>query len=332
MTWLIWRQYRLQAAITAAIFAVFAVIIIITGLKLASQWHSLLLACGNSQNCLQQHGQLSNQVGHDAVILTNMVPALIGVFLGAPLVAHEIETGTVGFAWTQSITRKRWLYTKIGWTLLAAAVWGGVVAALVTWWSGPRNALMQNAFQPNTFDLQYIVPIGYAVFATALGICAGTLLRRTLPAIAIVLGGFIGMRLWVSQDLRQHFMTPVTTYFNLLHPFSPPAGSLQLSSGTVNAAGQALVSNSPLTYMYNGIPVNVLPDACQKLINQKPGSATQMHAVASCINNAGIRGVVTYQPADRFWAFQGIETGIYLLVAAVLVFVAARVLLRRGDA
>ena len=104
---------------------------------------------------------------------------------------------------------------KAGWLLLAAAVWGGAIAALVTWWSGPRNALFGDAFQPNYFDLQGIVPVGYAVFATALGIAAGAVLRRTLPAIAIVIGGFIGMRLWISQDLRMHFMAPVTAFYGV---------------------------------------------------------------------------------------------------------------------
>ena len=87
---------------------------------------------------------------------------------------RERETGTVQFAWTQLVTRWRWLSAKTGWLLLAGAVSGGAVAGLVTWWYAPLNALHQNQFQPGYFDLQGIVPIGYAVFAVALGIAAGT--------------------------------------------------------------------------------------------------------------------------------------------------------------
>ena len=68
------------------------------------------------------------------VISTLGAPALVGLFWGAPLVAAEAEAGTTQFAWMQSVTRKRWLTVKIGWMLLAAAVWGGVISALVTWW------------------------------------------------------------------------------------------------------------------------------------------------------------------------------------------------------
>jgi hypothetical protein len=39
-------------------------------------------------------------------------PAFIGAFWGAPLIARERETGTLRLAWTQSITRRRWLGTK----------------------------------------------------------------------------------------------------------------------------------------------------------------------------------------------------------------------------
>ena len=43
------------------------------------------------------------------------------MFLGAPAVAREAETGTAHFAWTQAVTRRRWLTVKAGWLLLAAA-------------------------------------------------------------------------------------------------------------------------------------------------------------------------------------------------------------------
>ena len=106
------------------------------------------------------------------------MPAVLGMFIGAPLVAREIETGTGQFAWTQGVTRRRWLAVKVGWLLLAALAWGGAVAALVTWWSGPKNAAYLNAFSPGRFDVQGIMPAAYSLFAMALGIAAGTLIRR----------------------------------------------------------------------------------------------------------------------------------------------------------
>ena len=141
------------------------------------------------------------------------MPVVLGMLWGAPLVASELEARTSDFAWTQSVTRTRWLTVKAGWLLLAAVACGGAVSALTTWWSGPINAESATAFTPGQFDTQGIVPIGYAVFAMALGIAAGTVARRTLPAIAVVLGGFIALRLVIANLLRPHYMAAVTTYF-----------------------------------------------------------------------------------------------------------------------
>jgi len=83
-------------------------------------------------------------------------------------------------AWTEGVTRRPWLAVRAGWLLLGAAVIAGAVSAIVTWWSGPFNALTADAFQVNRFDVTDIAPVGYALFAMALGICAGTHRRRGL--------------------------------------------------------------------------------------------------------------------------------------------------------
>jgi hypothetical protein len=63
------------------------------------------------------------------------VPALIGVFVGGPLLARELETGTSRFAWTQGCGRLRWTISKL--LPLAALVTAGAIAvSLVTTCSG----------------------------------------------------------------------------------------------------------------------------------------------------------------------------------------------------
>ena len=339
MTWLTWRQYRLQALIGAVVLAAFATVMLVTGFQMAAQWHTILAGCTASGTCgsLQQGGgtSLGSVLGHDFAILSMLAPVLFGVLVGAPLVAHEFEARTSDFAWAQSITRTHWLAVKVGWLLLAAAVWGGAIGALVTWWSGPRNAAFADAFQVNYFDQQGIVPIGYSVFATALGIAAGATARRTLPAIAIVIGGFLGMRLWISQGLRMHFMTPVTTYYGVAANFNPPAGSISAGGGLIDKAGQ-IVTGSLGNVMIDGVPGTALPAVCQRLIPASasgpggPSNAT-VNAVYGCLQKAGYRQFLSYQPISRFWAFQGIETGIYLTVAAALIAITFYAV-RRKDA
>jgi hypothetical protein len=273
VTWLVWRQHRAQAIVGAAALAALAVLLLITGLQMASQYHSALAACTAARSCANLASTLflgSHAVGF-LVIMTLGVPALLGVFWGAPLVAAELETGTSQFAWMQTITRRHWLTVKAGWILLAAAAWAGAISALVTWWSGPDNALQLDAFNPGRFDIMGIVPVGYALFATALGIAAGAVARRTVPALAATLAVFIAARFMITELARPHYMTAITTTDT--NPQVPP-GSWQLTQG-------------------------------------------------------GSRGLITYQPASRYWAFQGIETGIFVILAAALIAITAIVVLRR---
>jgi hypothetical protein len=331
MTWLVWRQHRNQAYLAAAALAAFAVLVLITGRQMASQYQSALTSCAASHTC----GNLANTLilGTPAlsllVTLTVVVPCLLGVFWGGPLVARELETGTSQFAWMQSITRSRWLTVKAGWALLAAAAWGGAVSALVTWWSSPVNALNHQNFQPGQFDIQGIVPVGYALFAVALGIAAGTLLRRTLPALAITIGVFTFLRLVIGQDLRSHYLTALTKTFSFLHPPALPTGSYWLvSGGVVGPGGQ--VANSPhggpgVTFGGVPVPIGSMPSACRALVFQSPLK------FGSCLAAHGYRGFISYQPASRYWTFQGIETGIFVLLAAALIAVTA-IVVRRRDA
>ena len=218
MTWLTWRQYRAQFAVGTAILAALCMLLLLTGLQLISQYHTIITECAsrisngqNGANCSTGGGLFAGgpTVGFVSLIVL-ATPVLAGLFLGAPMVAAEFEVGTTQFAWMQGITRARWLAVKAGWLLLAAAAWGGVLAALTTWWASPTNAEHGSEFYPGRFDVLYLVPVAYAVFAMALGICAGALIRRTVPAMAVTLGGFIAARVAVTLWLRPHYLSAVT--------------------------------------------------------------------------------------------------------------------------
>ncbi len=328
MTWLTLRQYRAQGAIAFALLAAFAAVMVAGGLKVASHWRSTLAACAGHSACLQQQPPPVSQAVVDVVLLIGIaVPAVIGVLWGAPLVAQELEFRTNDFAWAQSVTRVRWLAVKAGWLLLAGAACGGAVTALVTWWSGPDNALVVNAFRPGQFDIQGIVPVAYAVFAVALGIAAGTVTRRILPAIAITLGGFAALRVVIADIARPHYLTAVTTYYNLSGTFTPRGAPWLYSQGAVSRAGTVVAAGwGELFPALSGSP-------CQKLLpgGLGPKNGPPLSAVFSCMEAHGWRGFATYQPASRYWPFQGIETGIFVLLAGALLAVAF-VIVRRRDA
>ena len=323
MTWVIWRQYRVTAAIAGAILAAFAVLFLITGLQDAAKWHAALANCVKSGACgdLSQAVSLGGPV-YTLTILTLAVPILFGMFWGSPAVARERETATVQFAWTQSVTRWRWLSVKTGWLLLAGAVFGGAVAGIVTWWYAPLNALNHNQFTQGSFDIQGIVPIGYAVFAVALGIAAGALIGRSLPALAVTAGGFLAVRLVITYWVRVHYLPAVTAIYSVTQNFTPKGAYWPLAQGVVLPGGQLTtnVSVGP-GHITSGFTGPTIPAACQ--------AAGQVNSTLACMARLGYRSFTTYQPGYRFWPFQFIETGIFVALAAVLIAVTFFVVRRR---
>jgi hypothetical protein len=149
--------------------------------------------------------------------------------------------------------------------------------------------------------------------------------RRTLPAIAVTLAGFLTLRLVITDLLRPHYLTAVTTYYNVTGSFTPPGSAWLYSQGAVSRTGQVVLAGW-------GDLFPALPAACARLLPPGPTpKGIPMTALFSCMRAHGWRGFATYQPATRYWTFQGIETGIYVLLAAALIALTF-VILRRRDA
>ena len=321
MTWLVWRQYRTHALLTAALTAALLLLLAVTGIRMSSAYHAAQAACATSHSCGSLH--LFTAGGYSAlpviVTLTIAVPALLGLFWGAPLVATELEQGTHQFIWTQGVTRGRWLAAKVSWILIAAALWGGTVAAAVTWWSGTDNAINGDRFyNPLKFATQGVVPVAYSVFAVALGIAAGALCRRILPALGVTLAGFAALLVVLQTVVRPHYLPAVTRTLPLAGASIP--GSSWILTGTIIGPARTAVG-----YIGNGSgnwAISGMPADCNAVAHNQASAW-------SCLSAHGYHAVLTYQPGTRYWAFQGIESGIFLALAALLVALTIGLIIRR---
>lgn len=208
MTFLIWRLHRAHAITSAVMIAAVTVLIVPSGIAIANSYHHAVANCSVSHTGCGDIGNIvfgSNGPFTSLVQdLAMAVPLVVGILWGAPLVPGEFEASTEDFAWTQGITRRRWVLTNLGWALLVAAAWGGALAALFTWWRGPDNAV-DGPVKFIYFDVQGIVPIAYTVFAMALGIAAGALFRRVVPAIMTTLIVFPAARISTALYFRPLF-------------------------------------------------------------------------------------------------------------------------------
>ncbi len=181
-----WRQFRSQAIIGLAGLVVVAIVLAVTGPHLVSVYDTAVAACkasgGRSTACTNPVTATYKAVQIAVMTLVLVVPALIGMFWGAPLIAHELETGTFRLAWTQSVSRLRWLLVKLGLVGLASMLAAGLLSLMATWWASPLDKVNQNRFSPSGFALHGFVPAGYALFAFALprpwGCSCGARCRR----------------------------------------------------------------------------------------------------------------------------------------------------------
>jgi hypothetical protein len=302
---LIWRLHRNQVYFALGALVVVSVLLLVTGMVMRHDYSSALAACTAVPGCADLPAS-SLFRGDGAIIdlvdLTIVVPLLFGLFWGAPLLSKEFEDGTHNLAWTQGVSRRRWLRANIGWSLCAAALWGAALAALVTYWRFPENAV-NSRFQ--AFDIQGIVPVAYALFAVALGIAVGSVLRRVLPSLAVTLAVFVALRAVIGVYLRPHLMSPITKLFPPVGPTSSPVGAWVLSTSIVNGRGQVLQSG--YLSLLGHLPQ--VPADCR-------GALLKGKSVdGQCFASHGFHQLVTYQPDSRFWAFQGMEAGIFLVLA-----------------
>jgi hypothetical protein len=329
MIWVTWRQHRTQLLAGVGALALTALVLYVTGLGIWSYFRDSGLAhclavpgsdCGDLSNLFSEH---YNDLQF-MVPLFLLMPALIGIFWGAPLVAREFEQGTHRLAWTQGVTRVRWAGTKLA--VMVAAAFLAVAAATyaLTWWSRPLVTAGNARFQLGIFDLRGIVPVGYAVFALALGVFVGTVLRRSIPAMVVGLLGFGIVRAIVEFWIRPHFAHPLTIAYPMFAA-SPRdrMGDWVVSTKTIDGAGHILA---------NGASFNqgMVEARCPGVIPAN-GGLPDKAALQQCIERIGLRVQDTYQPGTRFMAFQLMEFTIFIVLAAALI-AASLYLIRRRSA
>ena len=291
MIWLSWRQHRGALIGGLALLAVLGVLLLTHGLAMHQVYdRDGVKACqllmmsgveaGAEGSCFATFDSFERKYAGlptTTAAWLPFLPMVVGMLVGAPLLAREYEQGTWQLVWTQGVTRTQWLATKLAVVLAGVVAVTVVFAAGVSWWFEP---LTPHRFSPEKFNHAVPVFTGYVVVALAIGILAGVLFRRTLVAAAVTIPAYLAVRLTTEFGLRPRYREPLST--------TDPA---EATTGWIT----------------HDVTFTPSPDG--------PGLVSS--------------GAISYHPADRFWQFQLIETAILVLIAAVLLLVAWRLVLGR---
>lgn len=308
LLWITWRQHRFALLGVVTLLGGFALLMIIHGTAMHADYHRLGLdACGplGGDTCsgpLHEFEHRYQSIADFLPVLLAFAPALIGAFVGAPLVARELETGTFRFAWTQGTDRARWLGTKLVLLGTALVVLALAFSALYGWWFHPWEPMLGRIQSGKSYEIEGVVFAARTVFAFALGALIGAIVRRTLVAMAATLAVWVGVVLSTSIYLRPHIMAPLVA---------------QDSSITFVRNGWTIHDwmQDPAGHHLSSAQVDALT---QQATSEAARAADPRQAYDQWFPQHGYTNWSSYQPNSRFWHFQIVEGVAYLVVTLLI--------------
>ncbi|HEY1670539.1 MAG TPA: hypothetical protein VGG54_32985, partial [Trebonia sp.] len=117
LAWVTWRQHRPTMISVPAVLGALALFLLFAGLKVHHDYAALTACHPQGSAACQTLNRTFNgtdwTLGNTLNILMQLLPVLLGMFAGAPLLARELETGTFRYAWTQGVGRVRLTIAKI---------------------------------------------------------------------------------------------------------------------------------------------------------------------------------------------------------------------------
>ena len=321
MAWVTWRQHRATLISVPAVLGAAAVFLWIAGLRIHHDY-AVLTACHpfTSNPCQALNASFNSAdwtIGNTLNILMQLVPALIGAFAGAPVLARELETGTYQYAWTQGFGRVRWTVAKLVLLAIAVTAAAGAFSQLFTWFFRPFLAQEDlTVLSTTVFQTRGVSFAAWTLAAFAIGVFLGMGFRRIVPAMAVTLGVYLGLVLAV-WGLRAHY--PVSLVTSNPNFYSGPFTTHDpwvLSTWYTGAGGK---------------PAN--PAVVNQILGLFPhdGAPKVKETLAQALAQHGITQWWRYIPVSRFWPMQFIEAG-WLLALSVLFIAGTAWLVRRRAA
>jgi hypothetical protein len=308
-----WRQHRIALIGVAVLLGALAVYLWIAGLAL-NHAYAAAVGCQPSGSATCQ-GLDSALDGRDNFLsngfLLQVLPVLIGGFVGAPVLARELETGSFRYTWTQGFGRRRWAAGKLVLLAVAVTAAAGAFGALLTWYYQPFVSSQSlglprtTALTPALFDLRGVGFPAWTLAAFAIGAVAGMLIRRVVPAIVATLVVYSGLAFVTAGFLRPHYLTPLLASIN----------------GTVpdNAWVISQWWSKDGRFAFGGYPPSSILNQFCAPPPVATGKAGAQQGWGPCLVQHGYTMWTSYQPASRFWTFQWIEGGWLLALSALLI-------------
>jgi hypothetical protein len=331
MVWVTWRQHRTAMAALLVLAACLAVVMLLAGLK----GHAALNACRGSDACLHSQSNIFVTSPFDSYAtggyLLLLIPVLAGVFIGAPLLAGEFERGTFRFAWTQQLGARRWVTLKLALLGAVTVVLSVLLGLLYTWSYQPWvQAGQASGWLGADFNATGLTLACWTLLGLAAGVLAGMVFRRTVAAMAVTAAvlvalGIAAVQWWPRVMLRWAALSTRFSPWSVAPNEGPgpitvnnyqPPWSGRLSDAWVTRGWYTGPGPRPMTVATYTHTMSALPQ-------------TSAAAQLAWLTRHHEAFWVAYQPASRFWLFQGGFGLVLVLLALVMAATAVYLVHRR---
>jgi ABC-type transport system involved in multi-copper enzyme maturation permease subunit len=331
MAWVTWRQHRTALIGVAAAFIAMVLGFSVAGRQLHDAYAAAIechpassFTCSNLVNHFNgMYGFLANG------LILQVVPPLIGAFVGAPVLARELESGTFRFAWTQGFGRWRWTLAKLVSLAVVVTAGAGALSILFSWYYQPYFPIADQGlsltkelpigasspFAPGLFDLRGVTFAAWTLGAFAIGVLASILIRRVVPAIVATLAVYTGLAFFAGGYLRQHYLAPLVT-----SSLNVPGTAWILGQQWLNKSGRPVSTSLLGQVLQQGAPSQIAGK----------GGVPQSLGSWQYLARHGYTQLTTYQPSSRFWPFQWIEGGWLLALSVLCIAVSVWLVHRRA--
>ncbi len=325
MAWVTWRQHRFALAGVVTLLGALAVYLWIAGVHMHHAY-AVATAChpAGSLACANMIDDFDGNYGPAAqtvAMLLHVVPALLGAFAGAPVLARELESGTFRFAWTLGFGRWRWTLAKVVSLAVAVAAAAAVFSLVFSWYFQPFFADgSRTPLDPELFGLRGVAFAAWTLAAFAIGALAGMLIRRVVPAIAATLAVYAGLAITTDLYVQRQYAAPVLT-----SKLNVPAGSWVISGWWTK--GGIRLSPATMDQVFRATVELIAPPV---LHSRAQKAQLQTVDVPQYLYQHGYTQWTSYQPGSRFWQFQWIEGGWLLALSALLIAATVWLVRRRA--
>ncbi|MBO0796968.1 MAG: hypothetical protein J2P36_39320 [Ktedonobacteraceae bacterium] len=311
MIWLTWRHYRWMVALGMLALVVLIPLFVLNAntINAASQQPDFA-QCFNKDNSpcsLVVFPGMTTQTWYSLVIQTfPLLPFVVGIFLGAPLLAREYERRTHLFVWTQSVSSTRWLSVNLMLVGGAVVLGFGTLSLVATWWSFIQDATVYSPW--STFTIRGSVLVANALFSLMFGVMIGAVIRRVLPAMVVTLLLLIPLQVAISMSYPYLF---------------PPSSQLDYNFKIVHGEVVGLLDDNPQDFIvWRGQVGADGKTPVDRLYNPCPDDKLTGEALRQC-NERSFHGLVKYHRFnEHFWPLQLVTTALLLALAALCTGVA----------